>query len=147
MPRFKTNKLAKIARIILVVYAISFTGVMVLAITVGPFKDSSVTLWVKLRSLETEFRESQKKKKSWIGERERLLMTIKSLRADWVTQQETIRVLREVVKNPGISQKLVETNQLVNKLNNERSVLIVKVNELQKKLLQLADKQKKGAKE
>jgi len=146
MPRFKADKLAKIARIILLIYAISLTGVTVLALTVGPFEDS-VPLWVKLRSLESELLESQRKQKPWQEERARLLKAIKSLRADWVTQKESIRVLREVVKNPEIGQKLYEANQLINKLNNERSVLIVKVNQLQQQLLLLVNRQKKGAEE
>ena len=63
MSRFKADKLAKISQLILVVYTISLTGVVALALTVGPFKDS-VPLWIKLRSVETELRENQKKQKT-----------------------------------------------------------------------------------
>lgn len=125
--------LRKISITLLILYAFSLTVVTVLALTVGPFKES-VPLWVRLRSFEAELHESQRRQKSLEEERGRLLGAVKSLQADWNTGQETIRALRELVKNPESEQRLVESNRLAEKLGQERSVLIAKLNELRQEL-------------
>jgi len=130
--------LRKLSIFLLFLYAFSLTVVTVLALTVGPFQES-VPLWVRLRSIEAELHESQRRQRSLEEERGRLLAAIKSLQADWATQQETIRVLREAVKDPEIERRLLEANRLAEKLGRERSVLIVKLDELQKRIKLLAE--------
>lgn len=128
----------KFSILLLVLYASSLTVMTLLAFTVGPFRES-VPLWARLRSLESEFQESQRKQKSLEEERGRLLTAVKSLQADWSSQRETIRVLREAVKDPDIERRLLEANRMVEKLNQERAVLIVKLDEIQKKFKLLAE--------
>ncbi|MBI4374592.1 MAG: hypothetical protein HY542_06920 [Deltaproteobacteria bacterium] len=128
----------KVSILLLLLYASSLTVMTLLAFTVGPFRES-VPLWARLRSLESEFQESQRKQKSLEEERGRLLTAVKSLQADWSSQRETIRVLREAVKDPDIERRLLEANRMVEKLNQERAVLIVKLDEIQKKFKLLAE--------
>lgn len=141
MSGIKTGGWIRIARVALAVYAVSLTGVTVLAVTIGPFKDS-VPLWVKVRTLETNLQESLKKQTELEEERNRLLTNVKTFHADQLTQQETRRVLQESVKNPELVQKLVEANKKIEKLNSERGILIVKIDELQKQILNSFQREK-----
>lgn len=113
----------------LVVYAVVLTIMVALALTVGPFGES-LNLWAKIRVLESDLRESEKARKSFEEERKRLLTAVKNIQADWVAQRETIRVLQETVANAEKDSRLEEANQLVEKLNQEKAVLITKLNEL-----------------
>lgn len=146
MNHSKTRKIARFAQIILVFYAVSLTAVTALAFTVGPFKDS-IGLWVKLRSIEAKFHNVQKGKADLEKEKDRLLATIKALRADWVVQQDSLRVLREAIKEPDVAKKLVESTNLLQQLNNERTILLLKINELQQQLKRVTEKQAAGAQE
>lgn len=146
MNHAKTRKIARFAQIILVFYAVSLTAVTALAFTVGPYKDS-IGLWVKLRSIEAKFRTMQKGKADLEKEKDRLLATIKALRADWVAQQDSLRVLREAVKEPDVAKKLVESTNLLQQFNNERTILLLKINELQQQLKRVTEKQAAGAQE
>ena len=130
MPRIRP---LKIARILVVVYALSLTALILAAFTIGPFKES-VSLWAKIRTLESDLRESRQKQKSFEEERRRLLIAVKNLRADWTNQQETVRALRGLVKNPESEQRLMEANRLAEKLSQERSVLIAKLNQLRQEI-------------
>lgn len=119
----------KIARILLIVYAVTLTGAVFFAMTVGPFQET-FSLWSKTRIVETKLEESERDRKKLDAERNRLLNTIKNLRADWAGAQETIRALRELTQDRDKEQRLVELNRQVDRLNQERAVLILKLNEL-----------------
>lgn len=121
--------LAKIARVLLIVYTVTLTGAVVFAMTAGPFQET-FSLWSKTRITETKLQESERDRKNLDAERNRLLNTIKNLRVDWAGAQETIRALREMTQDRDIEQRLVELNRQVERLNQERAVLILKLNEL-----------------
>jgi predicted transcriptional regulator len=131
---------AKIARFSLVVYAVLLTGAVTLAVTAGPFQEA-FRLWAKAGVTETKFKESERDRKKLEAERDRLLKTIKNLQADWAGAQETIRALRELTQNPDDEQRLVELNRLVERLSQERTVLILKLNELRQAIQTSAGKE------
>lgn len=120
---------AKIARASLIVYVVTLTIAVVFAVTAGPFQET-FRLWAKAGATETKFKESERDRQKLEAERDRLLKTIKNLQANWAGAQETIRALRELTQNPDNEQRLVELNRQVEKLSQERAVLISKLNEL-----------------
>ena len=120
---------AKIARILLIVYTVTLTGAVVFAVTVGPFQET-YRLWSKTRLAETKLEESEQDRKNLDAEKNRLLNTIKDLQVNFANAQETIRALRELTQDPDKEQRLVELNREVEKLSQERAVLIFKLNEL-----------------
>lgn len=129
---------AKVARITLGIYLVAITGLVVAAVTVGPFREP-LQLWSKIRVLESDLRESERLRKPLEEEKNRLLAAVKKLQSDWNTQQETIRALRELIKNPESEQRLVEANRISQKLSQERSVLIAKLNQLRQEIRACAE--------
>ena len=117
------------AKYSLAAYAVSLTVVVLLAVTVGPFREP-VHFWTETRILGNQLAESEKARGKLETERNRLLVALKNIQADWTRGQETIRALRELTKNPESEQRLVEANKVADKLSQERSVLILKLNEL-----------------
>ncbi|MBI4365821.1 MAG: hypothetical protein HY543_03280 [Deltaproteobacteria bacterium] len=136
--------MAQIAKIALLVYAVVLTTLVVLAATVGPFQES-YRLWSKVSRLETKYKESERDRNKLEAERARLLAALKQTQANWTAQQETIRALREVVNNPQIEKRLIEANQLIEKLSQERSVLIAKLNALRQEIPAQAEERKAAA--
>ena len=124
-----TKMVPKIALVLLLVYAVALTGAIFFAVTVGPFQEP-FHLWSEVRVLETKLKESEQYRRNLEAERDRLLTTVKNLQADWAGAQEAIRALRELTQNPDSEQRLVELNRLVEKLSQERAILILKLNEL-----------------
>ncbi|MBI2340748.1 MAG: hypothetical protein HYU99_10385 [Deltaproteobacteria bacterium] len=129
----KKSRFGRIARLLVVVYAVVITVAVALAATIGPFQES-FALWTRASILETRLKESQRERGRLEEERTRVLNAIKKLQADWAAGQETIRTLREMTKNPEVEQKLLEANRSVEKSNEERMVLITKLTELQEEL-------------
>lgn len=121
--------LAKIARFLLAGYAAALTIVVALALTVGPFKEP-LMLSARIRVLESDLRESKKAQISFEEEKKRLLAAVKNVQASWASQQETLRALRETAKNSENDSRIEEANRLVEKLTQERAVLIAKLNAL-----------------
>lgn len=132
--------IAKIARASLIVYTVALTGAVVFALTAGPFQET-FRLWSEVRVTEAKFQESERDRKELEAERDRLVKTIKNLQADWAGAQETIRALRELTNNPDNEQRLVELNRLVEKLSQERAVLILKLNEFRQAIQTRAGKE------
>ena len=114
-------------------YAISITVVVILAATVGPFQES-FQLWTNSRVLEMKYKESEREREKLNTEKDHLLETVKNLQTDWTAGQETIRTLRELVDNPENEKKLLEANRLAEKLSQERSVLIAKLNDVREEI-------------
>lgn len=125
----KSPALIKFARLSLPVYAVVLTALVILAATVGPFQES-YRLWSQVRVLQSGYKESEGARKKLEEERTRLLATLRNVQANWTAQQATIRALRQAVNNPEVEQRLVESNRLVEKLIQERAVLIAKLNAL-----------------
>lgn len=137
------SRFSWIARFLLVAYAVVMTAMVALAVTIGPFKES-VRIWTQARLLETKFKESEKERGKLEEERERLLVTIKGMQADWTSNQKTIQALRQLVNNPENEQRLVEANRLNEELSRERTILITKLNELRQAVQSCTDEKKAG---
>ncbi len=132
---------AKIARASLIAYVVALTIAVAFAVTAGPFQET-FRLWAKAGAAETKFKDSERDRKKLEAERDRLVKTIKNLQADWTGAQETIRALRELIKNPEDNEQyLVGLNRAVEKLNQERAVLILKLNELRQAVETCAGKE------
>ena len=127
------KKVAKIARVALPVYAVVVTGLVALAVTVGPFREPAHFLVTK-GLLEANLKNSEREQKKLETERDRLLEAMKKLQTDWRAGQETIRALRELSRDPAMEQRIVEANRTIEKLLQERAVLIATLNEIQKEL-------------
>lgn len=127
----------------MVAYAVVVTVAVALAVTVGPFKES-LQIWTKARILETKFRESEQEREKLSAERERLLTTVQNLQASFGSDQDTIKALRELVKNPESEQQLVTANRTVEELGRERAILIAKLNELRQQIQTCIDEKKAG---
>ena len=125
----RPRPLVKIARFLLAGYAAALTVVVALALAVGPFKEP-LMLSARIRVLESDLRESKKAQISFEEERERLLTAVKNVQADWAAQRALTRSLRETVINAENDTRLEEAERLVEKLTQERAVLITKLNEL-----------------
>lgn len=125
----RPRPLVKIARLLLAGYAVAVTVAVAFALTAGPFKEPLI-LMAKIRVLESDLRETKKAQISFEEERKRLLTAIKNVQADWAAQRELARSLRETVINAGNDTRLEEANRLVEKLTQEKTVLIAKLNEL-----------------
>ncbi|MFH0799982.1 MAG: hypothetical protein V2A66_07380 [Pseudomonadota bacterium] len=136
-------KASKIARALLVVYAVTLTGAVVFALTAGPFQET-FRLWSKTRLAETKLEESEQGREKLEAERGRLLDTIKNLQTDWTGAQETIRALRELTQDPDKERRLVELNRQVGRLDQEKAVLILKLKEL-RQAIQAAPGNKPGS--
>lgn len=137
MRRFVTKK---IATVFLMAYALVLTVAIVLAVSMGPLQ-KSLHLWTQVKVLEAQVQDSTEERKKLDTERNRLLEAIKNLQTDWERGQITIQTLRDLSKNPDVTQKLIEANLVIEKLSEERAVLITKLNELRQEI----ETQKKSA--
>lgn len=134
----------KVLRLALPIYAVIITALVVLAATIGPFQES-YHLWTRASLLESQLKQSQNERSKAVEERDRILAAMKKLQNDWNAQQENIKALRELTKNPEMEQRLVEANALVAKNLEERAVLISKLNELQQEIQACENEKKKNA--
>lgn len=140
----KGKLLGKIAKIFLTIYTLALTGALAAALFYGPLKDP-IRARAEIRVAQLRLREMEDEVEKLERERKTLILTIRNLQADAKTQQKTIEAFRQAGKDISFEKQIEETNQLVEKLNRERTVLIEKLGELQKELQALANTRAKEA--
>lgn len=136
---FQKVPMGRITKILFGIYVVALTGVLVAAYSYGPLKDP-LHMRTELRVMEAKLRESQGQVKSLEADRAQLLAVIKNLQADAETQKRVIDAFRETGKEGAFEKQIADTNQMVEKLSRERTVLIEKLGDLQKELQNVANK-------